>query len=56
MQNMEISFLLVPDGTLIVKKWFHASWVDILKLRISYGSVGNRPFTLSPIRSLFSIF
>ncbi|MCS2530388.1 hypothetical protein NXV85_23405 [Bacteroides fragilis] len=35
------------------EKWFHASWVDILKLPVYLMvEVGNRPgFTLSPIRS-----
>lgn len=37
------------------EKWFHASWVDILKLRISYGSVGNRPSSLYPQYDLYSV-
>ena len=37
------------------EKWFHASWVDVLKLRISYGSVGNRPSSLYPQYDLYSV-
>ena len=36
------------------EKFFKADWVDELKLRISYGSVGNRPHTLYPQYDLYS--
>ena len=34
--------------------FFHADWVDQLKLRVSYGSVGNRPTSLYPQYALYS--
>ena len=37
------------------EKWFNASWVDQLKLRGSYGSVGNRPNSLYPQYDLYAI-
>ena len=37
------------------EKWFHANWVDNLKLRASYGTVGNRPTSLYPQYNLYSI-
>lgn len=37
------------------ENWFNADWVDNLKLRASYGSVGNRPSALYPQYSLYSI-
>lgn len=37
------------------EKWFHADWVDNLKLRTSYGTVGNRPTDLYPQYDLYSI-
>lgn len=37
------------------EKWFHADWVDNLKLRVSYGTVGNRPTDLYPQYDLYSI-
>lgn len=37
------------------EKWFKASWVDQLKIRGSYGSVGNRPNSLYPQYDLYSI-
>ncbi len=36
------------------EKWFHADWVDQLKLRASYGTVGNRPSSLYPQYNLYS--
>ncbi|RAV30672.1 SusC/RagA family protein [Sinomicrobium soli] len=35
--------------------WFEADWVDALKLRASYGSVGNRPSALYPQYDLYSV-
>ncbi|EJW97563.1 secreted protein containing TonB-dependent receptor, beta-barrel [gut metagenome] len=37
------------------ENWFHADWVDNLKLRASYGSVGNRPSALYPQYDLYSV-
>lgn len=37
------------------EEWFKASWVDYLKLRASYGSVGNRPTSLYPQYDLYSV-
>ncbi|MCM1029436.1 MAG: TonB-dependent receptor [Pseudoflavonifractor sp.] len=37
------------------ESWFDASWVDYLKLRASYGSVGNRPSSLYPQYDLYSV-
>jgi len=35
--------------------WFNVHWVDALKLRASYGSVGNRPNSLYPQYDLYSV-
>lgn len=35
--------------------WFDADWVDLLKLRASYGSSGNRPSSLYPQYDLYSV-
>ncbi|WP_084696456.1 SusC/RagA family TonB-linked outer membrane protein [Maribacter thermophilus] len=35
--------------------FFKADWVDQLKLRVSYGSVGNRPSSLYPQYDLYSL-
>lgn len=35
--------------------WFNADWVDNLKLRVAYGSVGNRPSDLYPQYDLYSV-
>lgn len=37
------------------ESWFQADWVDYLKLRASYGSVGNRPTSLYPQYDLYSV-
>lgn len=37
------------------EKWFKADWVNNLKLRASYGTVGNRPSSLYPQYDLYSI-
>ncbi|SHI41403.1 TonB-linked outer membrane protein, SusC/RagA family [Arenibacter nanhaiticus] len=35
--------------------WFKAAWVDALKLRVAYGSVGNRPSSLYPQYDLYAV-
>ncbi|MBC8602518.1 TonB-dependent receptor [Parabacteroides acidifaciens] len=35
--------------------WFNADWVDALKLRASYGTMGNRPGELYPQYALYSV-
>ena len=37
------------------ENWFTADWVDALKLRASYGSVGNSPNSLYPQYDLYSV-
>lgn len=37
------------------EQWFKADWVDALKLRAAYGSVGNRPSALYPQYNLYSV-
>ncbi len=37
------------------EEWFKADWVDNLKLRASYGSVGNAPSSLYPQYDLYSV-
>lgn len=37
------------------EKWFKADWVDVLKLRASYGSVGNVPYSKYPQYGLYSV-
>lgn len=37
------------------ESWFKADWVNELKLRASYGSVGNRPSSLYPQYDLYSV-
>lgn len=37
------------------EEFFQAYWVDNLKLRISYGSVGNRPFDKYPQYDLYGV-
>lgn len=38
------------------EKWFKADWVDVLKLRASYGSVGNIPYSKYPQYGLYSVY
>ena len=46
----------VSAGWIINREsWFNADWVDNLKLRASYGSVGNRPSSLYPQYDLYSV-
>lgn len=35
--------------------WFKPEWVNLLKLRASYGSVGNRPHVLYPQYDLYAV-
>ena len=35
--------------------WFKAEWVDALKIRLAYGSVGNRPSALYPQYDLYAV-
>lgn len=50
------NFFSVSGGWSINReRWFNANWVDILKLRLSYGSVGNRPNSLYPQYDLYSV-
>lgn len=50
------NFFSVSGGWNINReKWFKADWVDNLKLRVSYGTVGNRPTDLYPQYDLYSI-
>lgn len=37
------------------ENWFKAQWVDYLKLRASYGSVGNRPTSFYPQYDLYNV-
>ncbi|MBC9794463.1 SusC/RagA family TonB-linked outer membrane protein [Sinomicrobium weinanense] len=48
------NFFSVSGGWNINREdWFKADWVDALKLRASYGSVGNRPSALYPQYDLY---
>ncbi|WP_312742476.1 SusC/RagA family TonB-linked outer membrane protein [Sphingobacterium multivorum] len=50
------NFFSISGGWNINKEeWFKADWVDNLKLRAAYGSVGNRPSSLYPQYSLYSV-
>lgn len=49
------NFFSISGGWNINREnWFKADWVDNLKLRVSYGSVGNRPSALYPQYDLYS--
>lgn len=49
------NFFSISAGWNIHKEeFFNADWVDQLKLRASYGSVGNRPTSLYPQYALYS--
>ncbi len=37
------------------EQWFEADWVDALKLRVSYGTMGNRPSDFYPQYDLYSV-
>ncbi|MBD5307812.1 MAG: TonB-dependent receptor [Bacteroides sp.] len=46
----------VSGGWIINREsWFNAPWVSFLKLRASYGSVGNRPNSLYPQYDLYNV-
>lgn len=50
------NFFSISGGWNIHKEdWFNADWVDALKLRLAYGSVGNRPSSLYPQYDLYSV-
>ncbi|MDD2952124.1 MAG: SusC/RagA family TonB-linked outer membrane protein [Parabacteroides sp.] len=49
------NFFSVSAGWNINREnWFQADWVDVLKLRASYGSVGNLPSKLYPQYNLYA--
>ena len=54
--NAQYGNLFSVSGGWIINReeWFDADWVDNLKLRASYGSVGNRPSSLYPQYDLYS--
>lgn len=46
----------VSAGWIISREsWFNADWVNNLKIRAGYGSVGNRPSSLYPQYDLYSV-
>ena len=50
------SFFSVSAGWIISnERWFNADWFDHLKIRASYGSLGNRPSSLYPQYDLYSV-
>jgi TonB-linked SusC/RagA family outer membrane protein len=50
------NFYSISGGWLINREsFFSAKWVDILKLRAAYGSVGNRPSNLYPQYDLYEV-
>jgi len=50
------NFFSVSGGWNIHREdWFKVDWVDNLKLRAAYGSVGNRPTALYPQFNLYSV-
>lgn len=50
------NFASISGGWVISREdWFHISAFDLLKLRASYGSVGNRPSSLYPQYDLYSV-
>lgn len=50
------NFLSISAGWNINReKWFKSDWVDVLKLRASYGSVGNIPYSKYPQYGLYSV-
>lgn len=50
------NFFSVSGGWNINRElWFNADWVDALKLRVAYGSVGNRPDALYPQYDLYAV-
>ena len=55
--NAQYGNLFSVSGGWIINRegWFDADWVDNLKLRASYGSVGNRPSSLYPQYDLYNV-
>lgn len=50
------NFFSVSGGWNIDREdWFNVEWTDALKLRVAYGSVGNRPSSLYPQYDLYSV-
>jgi len=50
------NFFSVSGGWNIDREeWFKADWVDALKLRAAFGSVGNRPSSLYPQYDLYAV-
>ena len=50
------SFFSVSGGWIISnERWFDADWFSHLKIRASYGSLGNRPSSLYPQYDLYSV-
>jgi TonB-linked SusC/RagA family outer membrane protein len=50
------NFFSVSGGWIINREaFFNAGWVDLLKLRVAYGTVGNRPQSLYPQYDLYSV-
>lgn len=50
------SFYAISGGWNIFKEnWFDLDWINNLKLRASYGTVGNKPSSLYPQFDLYSI-
>lgn len=50
------NFFSVSGGWNLHKEdWFKVNWIDELKVRASYGSVGNRPSALYPQYDLYSV-
>ncbi|MDR1342350.1 MAG: TonB-dependent receptor [Prevotellaceae bacterium] len=50
------NFFSVSGGWIVNKEaFFTAGWVDLLKLRAAYGTVGNRPRSLYPQYDLYSV-
>ncbi len=50
------NFFSIGGGWIISREdWIDTDWVNVLKLRASYGSVGNRPNSLYPQYDLYSV-
>jgi TonB-linked SusC/RagA family outer membrane protein len=50
------NFFSLSGGWIVNREsFFNAEWVDLLKLRLAYGTVGNRPRSLYPQYDLYSV-
>lgn len=50
------NFFSLSGGWIISKEnWFKVNWIDNLKLRAAFGSVGNKPNSLYPQYDLYSV-